>query len=116
MFPFMFVIRKLPIVNMVNDSIVFGLCSMDGSARRGRSQVNREMSNFEKVFGIIDNKFLAYIILCTKYFIYRCKFQDKKPHINGLKSFIKSQREIEHSIAKRRGKLSLHFKKWSFVL
>ena len=78
-----------------------------------------QLSNFEKVFGIIDNKFLTYIILCTKYFIYRCRFQDKKPHIHGLKSFIKSQREIELSIAKGRGKLSgklsLHFKKWSFV-
>ena len=41
-------------------------------------------------------KFLTYIILCTKHFIYRCKFQDKKPHVNGLKSFIKSQREIEY--------------------
>ena len=35
-----------------------------------------------------------HIILCTKYFIYRCKFQDKKPDINSLKSFIKSQRKL----------------------
>ena len=80
------------------------------------TEFDSQLSNFEKVFGIIDNKFLTYIILCTKYFIYRGKFQDKKPHINGLKSFIKSQREIELCIAKRRGKLSLHFKKWPFVL
>ena len=75
-----------------------------------------QLSNFEKVFGIFDNKFLTYIILCTKYFIYRCKFQDKKPHVNSLKSFIKSQREIEYCIAKKKGKLSRHFKKWSFVI
>ena len=75
-----------------------------------------QLSNFEKVFGIFDNKFLTYIILCTKYFIYRCKFQDKKPHVNGLKLFIKSQREIEYCIAKKKGKLSRHFKKWSFVI
>ena len=75
-----------------------------------------QLSNFEKVFGIFDNKFLTYIILCTKYFIYRCKFQDKKPHVNGLKSFIKTQREIEYCIAKKKGKLSRHFKKWSFVI
>ena len=80
------------------------------------STFDSQLSNFEKVFGIFNEKFLTYIILCTKYFIYRCKFQDKKPDINGLKSFIKSQREIEYNIAKRRGKLSLHFKKWSFVL
>ena len=76
-----------------------------------------QLSNFEKSFwDVFDNKFLTYIILCTKYFIYRCKFQDKKPHVNGLKSFIKSQREIEYCIAKKKGKLSLHFKKWSFVI
>ena len=69
-----------------------------------------QLSNFENIFGIFDNKFLTYIILCTKYFIYRCKFQDKKLHINGLKSFIKSQREIEYCIAKKKGKLSPHFK------
>ena len=60
------------------------------------TELDCQLSNFEKVFGIFDNKFLTYIILCTKYFIYRCKFQDKKPHVNGLKSFIKSQREIEY--------------------
>ena len=48
-------------------------------------------------------------IMYTKYFIYRCKFQDKKPHVNGLKSFIKSQREIEYCIAKKKGKLSRPF-------
>ena len=26
---------------------------------------------------------------------FMCKFQDKKPHVNGLKSFIKSQRKQE---------------------
>ena len=35
---------------------------------------------------------------------------------NGLKLFIKSQREIEYCIAKKKGKLSRHFKKWSFVI
>ena len=61
-----------------------------------------QLTNFEKIFGIIKNKFLTYIILCTKYFIYRCKFQDKIPHINGLKSFLKSQRAVEYCIAKRK--------------
>ena len=56
----------------------------------------------KKDFGILENKFLTYIILCTKFFICRCKFQDKKPHINGLKSFIKSQSEIEYCIAKKK--------------
>ena len=80
------------------------------------TEFDHQLSNFEKVLVIFDNKFLTYIILCTKYFIYRCKFQDKKPHVNGLKSFIKSQREIEYCIAKKKGKLSRHFKKWSFVI
>ena len=33
-----------------------------------------------------------------------------------VKSFVKLHREIEYCIAKRKGKLSLHFKKWAFVL
>ena len=64
-----------------------------------------------EVLGIFNDKFLTYNILCTKYFIYKCEFQDKKTDINGFKFFIKLQREIEYNIAK-----SLHFKKWSFVL
>ena len=80
-----------------------------------------QLSNFEKVFGIFDtcNKFLTLFYVPSRaYFIYRCKFQDKKPHVNGLKSFIiiKSEREIEYCIAKKKGKLSHHFKKWSFVI
>ena len=42
------------------------------------TEFDSQFSNLEKVFGIIDNKFLTYIILYTKYFIYRSKFQDKK--------------------------------------
>ena len=50
-------------------------------------------------FVTFNDKFVTYIILCTKYFIYKCKFKDKNLDINGLKSFIKLQREIEYNIA-----------------
>ena len=72
---------------------------------------------------LILEKFLGFLIISFWHILfyvpstlYRCKFQDKKPHVNGLKSFIKSQREIEYCIAKKKGKLSRHFKKWSFVI
>lgn len=83
---------------------------------RLKSGQDFQLNNFNKIFGICKNNLFTYIILCTKFFIYRCKFQDKKPHVNGLKSFIGTQKDIEHNIAKKRDKLSLHLNKWAFVL
>ena len=42
------------------------------------TELDSQLSNFEKVFGIFNEKFLIHIIRCTKYFSYKCKFQDKK--------------------------------------
>jgi hypothetical protein len=77
---------------------------------------NLKLTNYEKIFGISNSSFVTYITLCTKYYIYRCKFQDKKPNILGLKGFIKLQRETEYHIAKKKDKLSLHYKKWVIVI
>jgi len=83
---------------------------------RLKTDPNLNLTNYEKMFGICNNSFITYITLCIKYFIYRCKFQDKKPTVPGLKSFIKLQRETEYHIAKSKNKLALHFKKWVIVL
>ena len=70
------------------------------------------VSDFGKMFGIIEDKFLTYIFLVVKYYIYICKFQGKTPDSNGLKACIKSNKDVEYLSSKKRGKLALHFRKW----
>ena len=72
------------------------------------------ISNFEKMFGVFKDKFLSYLFLCIQYYIYVCKFQNKKPNVISCKTFIKTKRHSEYLIAKKKGKLSAHFKKWRF--
>ena len=73
-------------------------------------------SNFDKIFGVFGDKFLTYLILCLKYHIYSCKFQNKRPTFSGFKIFVKNNSECEYIIAKKRDKLSFHFEKWRFEL
>lgn len=83
---------------------------------RSKYDPNLSFSKFEKIFGIDKDSLVTFIILCTKYYIYRCKFQDKRPSVTALKAFIKMQRETEYHIAKKKGKLSLHYKKWFITI
>ena len=75
---------------------------------------NISITNFEKLFGILGDKFISYLFLLLKYHIYCCKFSNKLPNFVLFKSFVKKQKEIEYFSAKKRGKLSCHFKKWRF--
>ena len=68
------------------------------------------------MFGIIGDKFLTHLVLSLKYFIFVCKFQKKKTTFIGFKAHIKFNRETEYFIAKNKGKLSAHFRKWRFDL
>ena len=79
-----------------------------------KHDIDFSITNFDKIFGIYKDDFLTYIFLCVKYHIYVCKFQNKKPNFTSLKVFIKGNRDTEYLIAKKRGKLSAHFKKWRF--
>lgn len=72
------------------------------------------ISLFDKMFGIQDDKFISYLFLCSKYYLYLCKFQNKIPNFSHFVNFLKINRETEYFIAKRRDKLSIHFKKWRF--
>ena len=74
------------------------------------------VSNFEKIFGFGDDKFISYLFLLLKYHIYICKFNSNVPNFAVFKSFVKKQKEIEYMLAKKRNKLPIHFKKWRFDL
>ena len=73
-------------------------------------------STFDKLFGVTLDKYITYICLCLKYYIYVCKFQDKKPTFTAFKTFLNVLKDTECYIAKRKGKLSAHFKKLRFEL
>ena len=81
---------------------------------RNKYDINFASSPFEKMFGIQGDKFITYLFLCVKYFLYVCKFQNKIPNFTNLVNFLKNNRETEYHIAKRNDKLSIHYKKWRF--
>ena len=81
---------------------------------KDKYDINFSISNFEKMFGVFKDNFITHLFLCVKYYIYVCKFRGTKPTFIGYTTYIKSNRETEYYIAKKRGKLSNHFKKWRF--
>ena len=81
---------------------------------KDKHDINFSISNFEKMFGVFKDNFITHLFLCVKYYIYVCKFRGTKPTFIGYITYIKSNRETEYYIAKKRGKLSNHFKKWRF--
>ena len=76
------------------------------------------VSNFEKMFGLCEDKFVTYIFLIFKYYIYVCKFQKKIPDFQGFRNYLNMNKDTEYRVAKRKGKLHvrLHFAKWRFDL
>ena len=57
--------------------------------------------------------YISFLFLCLKFYIIRCKFQKVDLDFQSFISFVKMKQKIEYSKAEKRGKLSLHFKKWS---
>ena len=74
------------------------------------------VTNFEKLFGICSDKFVTYLFLLVKYYIYTCKFNNSIPNFTAFKCFVRKQKEVEYFSAKKRNKLPVHFKKWRFDL
>ena len=72
------------------------------------------LTNFQKLFGVSTDRFVTYLLLLAKYYIYICKFKNTLPNVELFKSFVKKQKEIEYHLAKKRNKLTVHFKKWRF--
>ena len=68
------------------------------------------------MFGFDNDKFLTFLFLLLKYYIYICKFQNKVPSFEGYKTYTVSNKDLEYMIAKKNNKLALHFKKWKFKL
>ena len=77
-----------------------------------------DISFFERMFGInqdsCHNQCMNFIFLCTKFDIYRCKFQNQVPSFQALLSFIRLKIKSEYIIAKQNDKLHKHLKKFKF--
>ena len=86
------------------------LCSM----LNNKLHAEYQFDNFEFMFGVANDMLLSYLFLCCKYYIYRCRFREEFPNYTALKNFILTKRKVEYWIASKKGKLSRHFKKWSF--
>ena len=78
-------------------------------------------SNFQKMFGLDveeseHKNAINFLVLCLKYYIHRCKFQDVNPSFQAYKNMVKVKFGTEYKIAESKGKLGNHFKKFSFDL
>ena len=87
---------------------------LDIIIQRNKSAIT--VTNFEKLFGICNDRFISYLFLLLKYHIFICKFQDHLPNSAAFKSLVKKQKEIEYYLAKKKNKLTAHFKKWRFEI
>ena len=81
-----------------------------------KTKKNMTVSMFEKMFGLEQDKFITYLFLLLKYYIYICKFQNKSPNFQGFKAYINIHKDIEYRIAKKKNKLTSHYHKWKFEL
>ena len=79
------------------------------------------LSNCQKMFGVdvsdTEHKTtLNFLILCLKFYIYRSKFQEVNLSFPAFKNLVKMKVKTEYKVAESKGKLSKHFKKFSFDL
>lgn len=86
-----------------------------------KTNENYKFSKFEKMFGVdptstCHSTCINYLILCLKFYIYRCRFQQIIPKFQAYLNLIKIKFKTEYKIAEKNGKLGKHFKKFSFDL
>ena len=82
---------------------------------------NFKFSNYQKMFGLDfedseHKNAINFLILCLKFFIHRCKFQNVNPSFQAYKNFVKVKFNIEYKIAENKGKLSKHLKSFHLTL
>ena len=72
---------------------------------------------FTITFGVKErgfhNTLKNFIIICSKYFIFRSKYMKITPCINSFKNYLNKRIEIEKHIALNTDKLEIHNRKWA---
>ena len=64
---------------------------------------------------MLDSKLLDFVVLVTKYYIYKCFVSQTRPNKDDLIEEIKYLEKIEKDIATRKGKLRYHNEKWGVL-
>ena len=72
-----------------------------------------KLTYIDIITNMCDNSLLQFIILCTKYYIYKSFIQKNDIYVETLISEICYLEIIEKEIAYCKGKINLHIKKWS---
>ena len=79
-----------------------------------------QFSLFQRMFGFNkeQNNYVCinFYLLCTRFYIYRCKFSKEKPKFQSLLSFFKLKYKSEYLIALKKDKIRQHFQKFVFEL
>ena len=84
---------------------------------KAKHDIDFDLSTFDKFFGVPLDKYITFICLCLKYYISMwVNFRTKKPTFISFKTFLDVLKDTEYYIAKKKGKLSAHFKKWRFEM
>ena len=55
------------------------------------------------MFGVSDDSLVTFLIVCCKFYIYRCKFQEVSPNFVDFKRFLLTKRKTEYCIAYKKG-------------
>ena len=79
-------------------------------------KISLNLSLLDILFGKFDlNDFLLvnHVILLAKIFIYKCKYSNVNPSLIVFKAKLKATYQSELFIAKRNGRLLIHYKKWN---
>ena len=53
--------------------------------------------NLKTIFGCDQDKFLTFLFLMLKYYIYLCKFQNKSPSFDESKTFVTTNKGLEYN-------------------
>ena len=64
------------------------------------------------IFNITDNQMMEFIILCTKFHIYKSFLKSENPNLYKLKNELVILEKLELSIATRKNKQNIHNEKW----
>ena len=92
---------------------VFTRDEWDGCQRLFKEKGMRTFANQDLK---IHNNLTNYIILESKYFLYRCKLNKTPLSILHLTEKIKNTYYIERSIARENNKIGFHYEKWEPLL
>ena len=81
-----------------------------------RLNLSKELILFGKIENVYTDKAIDSILLYAKYFVYKCKLQERIPLIDQCISELKHRISIEKVLASRTGKVNSFKDKWKLYV